>query len=86
MAGAYEDGYRSMVLNAILDALRMDLPEKVTVRRIERFLDPNTYGQCTWAVSFIMPGMREAGVIEIKQHETTAFPYDEVLTKIRLFC
>lgn len=72
------------VRNAVRAALAADLPQQVTIVKVEY-----EWSACSretfWRVRFIMPHMQEAADIEVAVGCNSVFPYEEVLTKIRLF-
>lgn len=75
---------REGVQHAVRAALAADLPRQVTITKVERIEHVFPH-RMEWRIQFIMPHMQTAMTLEVEQPNQTPFPYDEVLTKIRLF-
>lgn len=72
------------VENAVKAALAMELPSQVILKGVKRLALPDRFA-FQWVVHFQMPHMAQAAFINVEQPNYTPFPYDEVLTKIRVF-
>lgn len=71
------------VAATVKNALAMDLPRGVMLK-VERMQLADEFA-FMWHIGVVIPHMEKPALIEIKQPNLTPFPYEEVLTKIRLF-
>lgn len=69
---------------AIRDVLRMELPDKVTIIDVGHYPDPEAM-KAEWAVRFMLPGRDDILTVRAEHKRLEVFPYEEILTKIRMF-